>query len=199
MKKLLALVFITSIGSQVLKAQSSENSQIGLLRIEATAGLYTTKDIFTDIEYPTSGVWGKNATGTYFLGINFFRYKKIEVGISAGYQKAHISNPIYDYDNITGQNVQDNLDVSYLTFIPSVRCNWVTSDDNLFQMYSSFGLGLTNVREDYEVQSTKDESYFIPAIDITGFGLRLGDKFGGFMEVGFGTKGLMRAGLSFRL
>lgn len=199
MKKFLALLFITSLSGGAAKAQSSESSDMGFLRLEATAGLYTTKDIFTDIEYPTSGVWGKNATGTYFLGVSFFRYKKIEVGISAGYQKAYISNPIYDYDPNTGQNIEDDLDVTYLTFIPNVRLNWVSSDDNKFEMYSSFGLGLTSVKEDYDILNARDESYFIPAFDITGFGIRLGDKFGGFMEVGFGTKGLMRAGLSLRL
>ncbi|WP_417611789.1 hypothetical protein [Owenweeksia hongkongensis] len=199
MKKLFALLFITSLGSEIVQAQSSSESEMGFLRLEATAGIYTTKDIFTDIEYPTSGVWGKNATGTYFLGISFFRYKKLEVGVSAGYQKAYISNPVYSFDYNTGINIEDNLDVTYLTFIPNVRLNWVSSEDNKFEMYSSFGLGLTNVREDYEVQTFRDDSYLIPAFDITGFGIRLGNKFGGFMEVGFGTKGLMRAGLSLRL
>lgn len=198
MKKLLALLFISSLGVQIVKAQDSNESQMGFLRLEATAGLYTTKDIRTEIEYPTTNVWGKNATGTFFIGFNFFRYKKLEVGISAGYQKAYISNPIWSYDN-NGQGFSDNLDVTYLTFIPSARCNWVTSPDYKFEMYSSFGLGLTNVQEDYEVQNSDDASYFVPAFDITGLGIRLGDKFGGFMEVGFGTKGLMRAGLSLRL
>lgn len=199
MKKFLGLLFISSLGYSSAIAQNSSESQLGFLRLEATAGLYTTKDIYTDLEYPTSSVWGKNARGTFFIGFSFFRYKKVEVGISAGYQKAYISNPITSYDNFTGQSFQDNLDLTYLTFIPNVRCNWVTSPDSKFEMYSSFGLGLTNVREDYEVQNSDDASFFIPAFDITGLGIRIGDTFGGFMEVGVGTKGLMRAGLSLRL
>ncbi len=197
MKKLVALVFIITLGTGMSYAQSSYESEMGFLRLEATAGLYTTKDIYTDIQYPTSDIWGRNVTGTYFLGLSFFRYKKLEVAISIGYQKAYISNPVFTNSNPNG--VYDNLDVSYISFIPNARLNWVTSGDKRFEMYSAFGLGLTNVREDYATQNQQDASFFIPAFDITGLGLRLGDKFGGFMEVGFGSKGLMRAGLSLRL
>jgi len=199
MKKLLALLLVTSLGTEIAKAQDAVESQTGFLRMEATAGIYTTKDIYTELEYPTTDIWGKNATGTFFMGVSFFRYKKLEVSFSVGYQDAYITNPIYIYDDGTGQGSEEHLDVSYITFIPAARLNWITSSDKKFEMYSSFGLGLTNIREDYSINDENDASYFIPAFDITGMGIRIGDTFGGFMEVGFGTKGLMRAGLSLRL
>ena len=198
MKKLTSLLFICSFGiPSFTNAQNDDEAQTGLLRIEASAGIYTTKDIYSNSHFPSSDVWGKNATGTYFLGLSFYRYKKLELTVSLGYQQAHIDNPLTFYNGSTSQ--QDELNVYYITFLPQARLNWISSEDNKFELYSSFGMGLTRVNADYKTMNSADESYFIPAFHINGIGIRIGDKFGGFMEMGFGAKGLMSAGLSYRL
>jgi len=187
MKKLIALLLIAFAGPQLAAQENNNSTEMGLLRLDLSAGIYTTKDIRNGIEY-NSNIWGKNSPGTYFATIGFFRYQKIEVGITAGYQEAYIEDtPV------------DQLDVTYFSFLPQIRFNWVTSPDNRFELYSSVALGLTRVMEDDKTPPNRDESYFVPGFHINGIGLRFGNKFGGFMELGFGSKGLMSVGLSYRM
>lgn len=183
MKKLLALLTITLFSIQS-KAQSDQ-SEMGFLRFEASAGLYTTKDIRNNIKYNTPDVWGINGTATYFGTLSFFRYRKVEVGIGFGYQ-----------DGKTPSN--SDLDVTYYTFLPQTRLNWVTSDDGNFELYSTYAVGVTSVNEDDQSTFNQDVSYLVPAFHVNAIGMRFGNTFGGFMELGFGAKGFMSAGLSLR-
>lgn len=186
MKKLLALLIIAFVSSSLMAQGYESESESGLLRFEATAGLYTTKDIRNNLEYGTNDVWGKNSTGSFFANVSFFRYKRTEVSFAFGYQEGKTE-------------VTDEMDVVYYTFMPQARINWVTSSDRLFELYSTFGVGITSVNENDKTPANRDASYMWPAFHINGIGMRFGDKFGFFMELGFGAKGLMSAGLSYRL
>ncbi len=166
-----------------------------LYRLDVSAGLYTTKDIHASINFNTSDTWGKNSTATYFLSTSFYKKKKTEVGLAFGYQKPQLEDRVIRGDN----GATGTIDVQYFTIMPQVRFNWVTSDDNLFEMYSIFGFALTFVDETYTNNVESDGFYPVPGAQVTGLGLRFGDKFGGFVELGFGTKGMMSGGLSYRL
>lgn len=178
----------------VTQAQTEEN-KLKLYRLDVSAGLYTSKDIYSSIEFNTNDTWGKNSTATYFLSTSFYKKKRTEVGLAFGYQKPDLEDRVIRGDN--GQN--GSIDVQYYTIMPQVRFNWVTSDDNLFEMYSIFGFALTFVDETYTNDVDTDGFYPVPGAHVTGLGLRFGNKFGGFIELGFGTKGLMSGGLSYRL
>ena len=184
MKKLLALLFLGLFAS-FSNAQDYE-SEMGLLRVDATVGLYTTKDIRNNLAYGTPDVWGKNATTSYFVNISFFRYKKVEISVALGYQEGRTE-------------IADQMDVDYFTFMPQTRFNWVTSPDNKFELYSSVGTGITSVRENDLSTFNNDASYMIPAFHVNGIGMRFGDKFAIFFEAGFGSKGFMSTGLSYRM
>ncbi len=185
------LLFSTGL---VLQAQTEDN-KLKLYRLDVSAGLYTSKDIYYSIEFNTSDTWGKNSTATYFLSTSFYRKKRTEVGLAFGYQKPDLEDRV-----ITGNNgATGTMDVQYLTIMPQVRFNWITSEDNLFEMYSIFGFALTFVDETYTNDVRADGFYPVPGAHVTGLGLRFGDKFGGFVEIGFGSKGLMSGGLSYRL
>lgn len=187
------IVLLLSICS-LAQAQSEEN-KLKLYRLDVSAGLYTSKDIYSSINFNTSDTWGKNSTATYFLSTSFYKKKKTEVGLAFGYQKPNLENR-----TIIGNNgATGTLDVQYYTIMPQVRFNWVTSEDNLFEMYSIFGFALTFVDESYTNEVDTDGFYPVPGAHVTGLGLRFGDKFGGFVEIGFGTKGMMSGGLSYRL
>ncbi len=187
------IVSLLLIGS-ISQAQSGEN-KLKLYRLDVSAGLYTSKDIYSSIQFNTSDTWGKNSTATYFLSTSFYKKRKTEVGLAFGYQKPNLENrEIRGNDGSVG-----SIDVQYYTLMPQVRFNWVTSDDNLFEMYSIFGFALTFVDENYTNNVDIDGFYPVPGAQVTGLGLRFGDKFGGFIELGFGTKGMMSGGLSYRL
>ncbi len=197
MKKLLLLPVLLLVASTAFAQRQSETeNKLNLYRVDVSAGLYTSKDLFTSIEFDNSAPWGKNSTFTYFLSTSFYKRRKTEVGMAFGYQKPNLEDPIVI---INQPGPSSRLDVQYYTVMPQVRFNWVTSDDDLFEMYSIFGFALTFVDESYSNNPEEDGFYPIPGAHVTGLGIRFGDTFGGFMEIGFGTKGLMNFGLSYRL
>lgn len=69
-----------------------------------------------------------------------------------------------------------------------------------FQMYSGGGLGVTFVFEDNSFYPTSVRSYsdsrVYPNFDFTFVGFRVGRRFAGFAEVGFGYKGFLAFGCS---
>lgn len=195
MKKYAFYLTILLISTGLVSQAQTEDNKLKLYRLDVSAGLYTSKDIYSSIEFNTSDAWGKNSTATYFLSTSFYRKRKTEVGLAFGYQKPDLEDRV-----IRGNNgATGSIDVQYYTIMPQVRFNWVTSEDNLFEMYSIFGFALTFVDETYTNDVGDDGFYPVPGAQVTGLGLRFGDKFGGFVEIGFGTKGLMSGGLSYRL
>ncbi len=189
-----SLIAIMLLAGPVLVAQTEDN-KLNLYRLDVSVGLYTSKDIYSSIEFNADETWGKNSTATYFISTSFYRRKRTEVGLAFGYQKPDLTDRVIrDNNGNTG-----SINVQYYTLMPQIRFNWVTSDDNLFEMYSIFGFALTFVDESYTNGVSTDGFYPVPGAQVTGLGLRFGDKFGGFIELGFGTKGLMSGGLSYRL
>lgn len=194
MKRILlsiVVVFLT-LPSQ---AQSNNNRNNSFLRLDLAVGLYTSKDLYSSFQYNTSSVWGPNSKPTIFLSTYFFSIKKIELGAAIGYQNANLEEAVFD---INGNNRTAIVDINYYTLMPQIRFNWVQSEDEIFELYSSAGIAFTFA---YEQRLDTQENSFspIPGIHITGMGVRFGRTLGGFMEVGVGSKGFMSAGISYRL
>lgn len=190
MKKVILSALLLTFFSGV-RAQDSET---GLLRVNVMGGLYTTKDIHTAIVHQFGeGVWGTHNSFTYFMDFSFYRTDIIEVGISLGYQEAGLRHntrdPFFNNDNL--------LSIHYYTFLPQIRFNWIY-DDSIFELYSGVGLGLTMVDAQYRDRFSNG-FYPLPAIHLNWIGMRLGRDFGGFMELGLGTKGLISGGISYRM
>lgn len=175
-----------------------------LVRIEASAGLYTTKDVHSAIRYGDDKPWGKNVRGTYFLGVSFYSSDIVELSLAFGYQHDVITNEIrmYDtsefYQSSLGYSIDHSKDINYYTLIPEIRFNWIRTNDDLFEFYSTLCLGLTVVSERHPENPALNEFYPLPGFHINALGMRFGNKFGGFIEFGVGTKGLINAGLSYR-
>jgi hypothetical protein len=149
---------------------------------------YNDENITTKFSDPLSA-------GTFYLGYQRSLNRVIGVGMMFGYQLFHYTGtatgaeshniyPIDCYDHlITGSA---RLTFSYLSK-PAVR------------MYSGIALGLTI---DYGVGTingeTSTERKLWPGGQLTLMGLRFGRAFGGFIEFGFGSYGIINAGLSYK-
>lgn len=198
MRNFFLLSFLMFIGLQA-GAQNDEEAESGLLRARLSVGLYSSKDIYTSINYSDASAWGKYSAANYFLDLSFYRYKSIELGIGLGLQTPQ---PKRESDVINEVYIDDNtVDVTYVTVLPQIRFNWIQSDDSMFEMYSSLGLGITITDADYSdaIFPGRDETFPLPAAHATWIGMRFGGNFGGFIELGLGTKGLIAAGVSYRM
>lgn len=199
-------ILLLALGLSV--STSAQNSEIGLLGVDASFGLFSTNDeLITGYEqdpnYDAFDDFGweisENATFAYFIDFTFFRYKKIEAAVNFGYQQMSTTDAIYGQpDPVTQVFPTEEVNISVISFMPEMRVNWITAEDNSFQMYSGASFGLGFVTEKHSVRGNDDESYKMPAIHINGLGLRFGDKFAGFMELGMGSRGFMSFGFSYR-
>lgn len=197
----LALLICTSLLGQ--------ESQLGFLKVEATFGIFSSNEtMIADLEdgyyeyYISVGpeyTARENSTVTYNLDVNFFRYRKIEVSLNLGYHHMFTDQAFVEYDpNLPNAYRTEDATIDVISFMPEVRMNWITSSDKIFQMYSALSFGLNFITEEHSSQTQFNEKYKLPGGQLTGLGIRFGDKFGGFMEVGVGSRGIMTAGLSYR-
>lgn len=192
MKKLLVLLLVCgySINSY------SQSAETGLLRVDASLGIYSSKEWFADIQYDYGEIWGENSALTYFVSTSFYRYKKIEVGFAFGFQSLDVKEDYYDGNS---PGITENVTLNFYTLMPQLRFNWITSDDELFELYSVFGFAINLVDENHSLVQSEDRSFPLPGFQVTGFGVRFGGKLGGFFEMGLGTKGMINGGISYRM
>ena len=179
---------------------------MGLLGLNLSAGVFSVNDEYiTDFErndeFETSSTpWriSNNSTMPVFLDLDFFEYKKFQVSIGIGYQHLYTNQAIVDFDPATGLNSYEDVNLNMFMIMPDFRLNWVTSADRNFQLYSSFSFGLNFINEKHSVLREENDSYKHPSIQVTGAGVRFGDKVAGFMEVGIGSRGFLVFGISTR-
>ena len=207
MKKLI-LVTSLSVWALFVSAQATES---GFIRAEISAGVFGMNDgLITDLEYNqnynynsgySDGPWGNsdNSSVIFFADLSFFKYKRMEVGINLGFQQLSTNKATYGQpDPVTSMYPTESATINIFHIMPELRINWITSGDNKFEMYSGASFGLSFIHEDYTINSERNESFKQPSVHINGLGLRFGDKFGGFFEVGVGARGIMSCGLSYR-
>ena len=90
---------------------------------------------------------------------------------------------------------------SYLTFAPEITVAYLDTRNDLVRvrLYGAFSYGVS-VLDNFSVKpgyadASGPKAYGIQA---TPFGIRVGRQFAGFLEVGFGYKGLINGGLEVR-
>ncbi len=76
-------------------------------------------------------------------------------------------------------------------------------NNGLIQMYSGIGLGYSLVQEKLEPKSSEmtssTTSFGTLAYQLNAVGVRIGKQYGGFLELGYGYKGIVNIGFSIQL
>jgi hypothetical protein len=98
---------------------------------------------------------------------------------------------MYRYTNHTKI---DTDRVDYIGFMPTVRFAWVRR--GIVQVYSSVSLGAGLEIRDNIYDKNIYEAFC--AFDIKPLGLSVGRRFFGFIEAGYGTRGIINAGFGYR-
>ena len=78
--------------------------------------------------------------------------------------------------------------------MPLVRFAWLNR--GIVQLYSGVGLGATY--EFYENTLTTEIQSFGVAYDVTFFGITVGRKWFGYLDIGAGNRGVISAGIGYR-
>ena len=150
----------------------------------------------TNIDFNTPA-----SAGTFFLGYDRSLNKVISMGCMFGYQNFSY-NGTASYSNIYGSPVDSSLiklssNDMLLTVIARLQFSYVNKPS--IRMYSGIGIGITvNFGKGTIGEKESTERRLWPAGQLTLMGLRFGRALGGFFEFGFGSYGIINAGISYK-
>ena len=139
---------------------------------------------------------GKKRTGAIFVTYRLQLIKVLSVGLAVGYEKEwanlQVSDPVVR--NLVKVGIYERRAI---TVAPEVQVTYKRLP--LVAMYGNVGMGITFINEKIEgnrgTQIIRRDYY---AFQLTPFGIRVGKKLAGFAEAGYGYKGAISLGLSYR-
>lgn len=193
MKRLLVLFILLVFSLNISFAQTQKheiNVGVGMLSsnqlIDALSGIIITSLPF-DIKMDNS-----RSPGAWYAG---YRYSITEkIGIGGVFTFDHNAYDAIRYDINVGK-----FNNNYYTI--SVEGDFRYINNPKFKLYSLIGVGGTLLHQKYkgdQLYADKENSNIFFNFQITPVGLKYGNRFGGFLELGFGYKGIVTAGLFFR-
>jgi hypothetical protein len=173
------------------------------LEIAASYGPVTS-DQFTD-QFSTSTTTGPSrnksrtyASGTSFITVRYFMFNRLAIGFTGGIQSER-----GEYTNVfTPTIVSGTYETTTTTF--ALEFYYVYYFRKFIEVYTLFGFGpgLINTETTLIPAATTPvttESANKLKVQYAPVGVRFGGRLGGFLELGIGYKGLVNAGLSYRL
>ncbi len=156
----------------------SSFAQKGKSEVSLAYGAYSIYTFVNERPYDVS-------SGVAMLNYKYYMTKRLTLG------------GVIAYENLSNWG-------SYLTFAPEFTYAYYDNKDARIRvkMYGGASVGLA-VFDDFRTYNSyysyhHDESGAKFTGHITPFGIRIGRKLGGFLELGLGYKGLFNGGLSYR-
>lgn len=153
-------------------------AQKGKSEVSLSYGYYSIYSFVNGQPYDVS-------SGVPMFNYKYYLTKKVTLGM------------VVAYENLSNWG-------SYLTFAPEATYTYYDNKDARIRvkMYGAASVGLT-VFDDFIIYRDiyshhLDESGAKLTGHVSPFGIRIGRKLGGFMEVGLGYKGLFNFGMSYR-
>jgi len=177
-------------------------SQEHFNEISINYGIATTDDvstafgtIFEDIVYGIFGdstQYNNSSTGVFLFTYQHQFSKVISAGPVFGYEI--METDVTSHDKTIGT-------LKHNTFILAIEGRVDYLNKEMFGMYLGLGVGATfiNVKSssgEKDVSDTDPNSHF--NFHVTALGFRVGKKFGGIAELGYGYRGITNVGLYYR-
>ena len=171
-------IYIFCLALSMICLVSSSYAQKDKSEFSLSYGRFSVYNFYVGSPYSAS-------SGTGMLSYKYYVSNKVTLGMTAG------------YENISSYG-------SYLSFVPEFTYAYYDNkhDRVRVRLYSGASFGMTVFDDFFPYSNTyslhHDESGARPTGQATVFGMRVGRKFAGFGELGFGYKGLFNFGLSYR-
>jgi hypothetical protein len=127
------------------------------------------------------------STGTFFLGGSGYLSESWSIGLQVFYGQYEV-NTSYSNGNVFGYTNR------YFGAMGRADFRWI--NDPTLQFYSGAGLGVTSVQsQSFDGDHVDQITY---AAQITAVGVRYGDLFGVFAELGYGNLGIIALGVNYK-
>lgn len=191
------IILIVSICSCIIsnstKAQKNEiNVSYGTVTSSEISELFS-ETILTGF---TGGLYSfKNFKSTGAINVDYYRSASKRFKFGGAFIYEQFSREISFNKEFSGKTKNN-----YITVMPQIKFLYIAKP--AFELYSGLGLGASLRNETFDPKETntkkqKDSEIFM-AFHANLLGIRVGKKLGGFAEIGFGNKGLINAGISYR-
>lgn len=148
-------------------------------------------DVFT---YPGNEVNTlEGTTGIIGVSYHYLVNRKLSLGMHFNYDRAR-----FNVINAQDQQIGDDFIIEYYGILAQADIYYF--NHRQMGIYSGFGVGLllSSSSSSNSSYSAKHVTHTNFAWHINAIGLRVGNRFAGFAELGFGYEGLLRAGVSVR-
>ena len=192
MKRYFIMIVATMMAVLSVNAQTDElKNEIGVFY-----GFGSASDIISDIGSAFTFSTGDQTSFWGPIGVEYFYRlsKVVAVGAVAEYAGCK-----WDGSN----SVEGSLSTSYITFMPTVKFNWLRREH--FGMYSSLSAGVmfaslksSDDYKDPKHSEDPDENVTSFMFNVNPIGVEFGGAFRGFAELGFGEKGILCAGIRYK-
>jgi hypothetical protein len=165
-------------------------------RMKHSSGFPTETSHYDGYYYYSPEYTDPTSPGTIYLGFARSLNRVVSVGFLFGYQDLKYTES-FTKSSTDPTVYQIKADDQLLTGIARVTFCYLNRPT--VRMYSGIGIGLTIDfgKANGDVDS-KTERKLWPGGQLTLMGLRFGRAFGGFVEFGFGSYGILNAGLSYK-
>jgi hypothetical protein len=201
--------FSYSQNTETTAKTTGKNSQAILLNdfyggYGALSIFYFTGRMNHSSDYPTETNHFSNqkftepaSAGNFYLGFARSLNKVVSVGFVFGYQNFHYTGTAKIVLNGNDSLLRIVSDDRLVTGMARVTFCYLNRP--FIRMYSGIGIGLTIDFGKATVNGEPtSERKLWPGGELTLMGLRFGRAFGGFVEFGFGSYGIVNAGLSYK-
>lgn len=139
------------------------------------------------------------SNGVYSFGFTGFVNESWNIGLALSLENlsGSIGKQVYDTTLFDTVLIKTDYRVKVITVIPSVTKYWKQS--KMLNLYSGVGLGLSfksyDLTGNVDIDRTED-TYLGLSFQATAIGIRVGNKYAGFAELGFGNLGVLHVGFS---
>ena len=191
MKKILVMVVAAMMATVSVNAQDELKHEVG-----AFYGIGSASNIFSTITGSISAAAGDQSSFWGPIGVEYYYHVSPVVGLGA----------VAAYAGCKAEDKKthkDDLSETFLTFMPSVKFNWLRKKH--FGMYSGLSAGVmflsvsANDNAKASDPDAKDETATVFMFQATALGVEFGSEaLRGFVEAGLGEKGEFCAGLRYK-
>ncbi|MCD6597810.1 MAG: outer membrane beta-barrel protein, partial [Bacteroidales bacterium] len=194
MKKLIILLILSGM---LQTSTFAQNKRHEIVAGYGMASHQTFKEITVNLAVTIFTVGNVNTvyqsgSGTFYLGYRYHLSKHFSMGIDAAYQS--ILEEVRNSDERVG-----NLKRKYITASALTNISYINRP--AFQLYSTISAGYIQGKGNYTPVEGEEESmtdgFF--GFQVNPVGIRFGRTVGGFVELGYGYKGVLNFGLSVKL
>ncbi|WP_026629251.1 hypothetical protein [Dyadobacter alkalitolerans] len=128
-------------------------------------------------------------SNSYAITYRYQGRRRIAIGLTSGFS-THTTYRTYYSDSKSFYR--------HSSFITAFETKFTYVDQPLVQLYAITGMGILIVKTKDQRIPNASKTYGWPTCQLTPIGVRIGKKFAGFAEIGYGYKGIVNFGVSAR-